>query len=362
MKPGWTTVALGDISQPKQWPILAKEAFGDGDVPVYGANGVIGTTTKMTHTRPTIAVGCRGSCGTVHLTRAPAYINGNAMALDQLSERADAHFLLHYLGHRGFRDVVSGSSQPQITRQNIIRVEVPLPPIEEQRRIAAILDHGASLLEARQAGLSKLSELESRAFAAAANASPTHVSLGDVAHFFGGASLPVGETFSRQPDGYLLLKVSDMNRPGNEVDLVTAASWSANPGPRASTCPAGAVVIPKRGGAIGTNKKRLTTRPSILDPNLMAIAPRRGTIDPAYLFAWFRHFDLSSLVSGSSVPQLNKQDLAPLQVPFPTQEAQTAFAQVAGALTAHRRRVESQRSSLSLLFNALQARAFSGRL
>lgn len=362
MKLGWSTVTLGDISRPKQWPILAKDAFGYGDIPVYGANGVIGSTARETHVRPTVAVGCRGSCGTVHLTAAPAYINGNAMALDDLSESVDPSFLAHCLANRGFSDVISGSSQPQITRQNIIRVEVPLPPIEEQRRIAAILDQTAELLAKSSDRISMFDELGSRAFSQVAATASHSVALGEVAEFFGGSSLPRGEAFDDQEGGYLLLKVSDMNRAGNEVQLLTARSWSALPGAKASTCPQGSIVIPKRGGAISTNKKRVTARPSILDPNLMAIAPHQGAIEAAYLLAWLREFDLSSIVSGSSVPQLNKQDLAPLRVPLPGRGEQRAFARVADAIEGHRRRGEAQRSLMTGLFDSLESRAFSGRL
>ena len=94
----------------------------------------------------------------------------------------------------------------------------------------------------------------------------------------------------------------------------------------------------------------------------MAITPRRGAVDLSYLFAWFKRFDLSSLTSGSSVPQLNKQDLAPLQVPVPDQEAQAAFSRIARAIATQRELAEANHDLLTELMDALQARAFSGRL
>jgi type I restriction enzyme S subunit len=164
--------------------------------------------------------------------------------------------------------------------------------------------------------------------------------LGRVVDFFAGGSLPEGQPYEGQDGGYFLMKVSDMNLPGNRTVILRSKEWSKSPGARSATCPAGAVVIPKRGGAIGTNKKRLITRPAVLDPNLMAVWPHPDKVDLKFLYQWFLAFDLASIASGSSVPQLNKRDLAPLPFPLPPIEEQRRVADVldrADGLRAKRR-------------------------
>jgi type I restriction enzyme S subunit len=185
--------------------------------------------------------------------------------------------------------------------------------------------------------------------------------LGDVAEFFAGASLPPGEAFTGQAGGHLLMKVSDMNLPGNEIQIVRSANWSPAAGARSATCPSASIVIPKRGGAIGTNKKRLTTRSTILDPNLMAIKPG-PQLSLRYLLEWFLGFDLASITSGSSVPQLNKQDLAPLNIPVPEPETQDHFAYVAKSVDQVAAKMRLEVDYTEKLFLALQSRAFAGQL
>lgn len=46
--------------------------------------------------------------------------------------------------------MISGSAQPQITGQGLTKVEIPLPPLEEQKRIAAILDKADAIRQKRQ--------------------------------------------------------------------------------------------------------------------------------------------------------------------------------------------------------------------
>lgn len=156
----WPAVTLGELARPKQWPTLSRVEMTASGFPVYGANGRIGYHDTFTHEKPTILIGCRGSCGTVHVTEPKSYANGNAMALDELDEtRVNLGFLVQFFRRRGFRDVTSGTSQPQIIRQNIVRVEIPLPPLSEQRRIAEVLDRAEALRAKRRAALAQLDAL-----------------------------------------------------------------------------------------------------------------------------------------------------------------------------------------------------------
>jgi len=147
-------VPLLEISHPKQWPTLTRRELKECGFPVYGANGIIGFADQYTHEKPTIIIGCRGSCGEIHITEPRAYVTGNAMALDRLdTRRVDQSYLVHFLRKRGFADIVSGSSQPQITRQGLSRLDVPLPSLEVQRRIAAILDNANAVRRKREHSL-----------------------------------------------------------------------------------------------------------------------------------------------------------------------------------------------------------------
>jgi type I restriction enzyme S subunit len=133
--------------------------------PVYGANGKIGFYSEYTHEFPTLAITCRGAtCGSVHITDPCSYINGNAMALDHISDKIDIKFLYYYFVHRGFKDVISGSAQPQITGEGLSTLEIPLPPLATQKRIAEILDAADALRRKDQELLKKYDELAQAIF------------------------------------------------------------------------------------------------------------------------------------------------------------------------------------------------------
>lgn len=289
----------------------------------------------------------------------------SSLAILRPKENVDARYLAHALRSPAAMDQAArrktGSAIRRIILSDLARVSVPLPPLNDQRRIAAILDHADALRAQRRCVIDALHRLAGSVFSRLVNVVDEFSQLGEVADFFAGGSLPPGEPFAGQSGGYFHMKVSDMNRPGNETTIRSCAEWSDVPGPRSATCPAGSIVIPKRGGAISTNKKRVTLRPTVLDPNLMAVHPRDG-LSLCYLKAWFDQFDLNTIVSGSSVPQLNKRDLAPLAIPVPSAEAQSLVTELTSSMD---HRLDRARLSLAMheeLSDSLQARAFSGQL
>ena len=145
---------------PKQWKTIASSMLKDSGYPVYGANGIIGYYSEYNHDKETILVTCRGAtCGSVNICESFSYINGNAMALDNLDEKIDIKYLYYYLKKRGFDDVISGSAQPQITRTSIEKIEIPICEISKQKMIVNLFDKIELLINNQKRQLQLLDEL-----------------------------------------------------------------------------------------------------------------------------------------------------------------------------------------------------------
>lgn len=160
----WRSVNLFDICQPRQWKTISTKELLPTGYSVYGANGTIGFYHSYTHEYPTLMITCRGAgCGNLHISEPFSYINGNAMALDNVNDsvcRQD--FLYCYLRSRGFKDVISGSAQPQITQEGLRKVEIPLAPLPEQKRIADKVDRVLARVDACRNRLDSLPTLLKR--------------------------------------------------------------------------------------------------------------------------------------------------------------------------------------------------------
>ncbi|MBF8645315.1 restriction endonuclease subunit S [Pseudomonas pudica] len=70
------------------------------------------------------------------------------------SERIDNRWLMHLINSERFRNQidrhVTGTTRQRISRGNLAGLEIPLPPLPEQKRIAAILDKAEAILRKRQ--------------------------------------------------------------------------------------------------------------------------------------------------------------------------------------------------------------------
>ena len=153
-------VKLTDICKPKQWKTIPTNDLLKNGFPVYGANVVIGFYKEYNHKDSVVTITCRGAtCGTVNITEPKSYITGNAMCLDNLRQDIMQKYLYYYLSNYDFTNVISGSAQPQITRQGLEKVVISIGTKEEQTTIVALLDKVNSIIDARQQQLAKLDEL-----------------------------------------------------------------------------------------------------------------------------------------------------------------------------------------------------------
>ncbi|EGJ2155863.1 N-6 DNA methylase, partial [Campylobacter jejuni] len=133
-------VKLGTICkiyQPKT--ITAKEIQENGDYKVYGANGVIGFYNKYNHKDSEVAMTCRGAtCGTINYTEPLSWITGNAMIITPLKNNLILKkFLVYILPLSNVKNIITGSAQPQITKNNLTTLKIPLSPLEIQKQIVA---------------------------------------------------------------------------------------------------------------------------------------------------------------------------------------------------------------------------------
>ncbi|OUP14786.1 type I restriction endonuclease, partial [Lactobacillus johnsonii] len=122
------------------------------------------------------------------------------------------------------------------------------------------------------------------------------------------------------------VKVKDMNSLENMTYITTSTRFVSDKTANKNIFPVGTVIFPKRGGAIGTNKKRLTKVPICADLNIMGVIPDNTRINSYYLFEYFNMVDLNTLNNGSSVPQINNKDINPLNINIPPLSLQNEFA------------------------------------
>lgn len=290
----------------------------------------------------------------------------------------DREFLAFYLRSPEFLEFANantrGANLPRISMAELWDHKVPVPPtLTEQRHIVARIKECMERVDEIEANATTVGReldalfpaLLNERFAAIRDANGARL-LEDVADIRGGGSLPKGTAIDEGSSSVLLLKVGDMNADGNERTIETSREFLPMTDAGRAAIEAGAVIFPKRGGAIATNKKRLLGRPALLDPNLMAVVAKREILRPDYLYYWCLGLDLSKLANGGVIPQLNRKDLAPLELPLPDIAAQGRIVEELQLSEQYCSQLkiefESVRGDRARLREAILRKAFAGEL
>ncbi len=212
-----------------------------------------------------------------------------------------------------FRTNKKGAAIPHLDKQLFKNLIINLPPIKEQGRIVekieelfSDIDNGIKDLKTAQAQIKQYrqsvlkSAFEGKLYK---TSEWKKVKLEDVCKFKSGTTIPKDLEHINGDIPYV--KVADMNLPDNKVEICTSSKFCILSELRESQIiPIGAVIFPKRGGAIATNKKRKVIKPIIIDLNIMAIIPSEK-INQNFLFYKMLSIDLTKLSNGGNIPQIN---------------------------------------------------------
>lgn len=183
----------------------------------------------------------------------------------------------------------------------------------------------------------------------------SRVRLAEVADVASGAGFPTAYQGEKEGD-FPFYKVSDMNLPGNEVHMRShnnAISEEVRKKLRAKPFPAGSVIFPKIGAAIATNKKRVLTRPSCADNNVMAVIPREGVLLPEFLLYLFSRKNLSDFASDSNPPSIRKTEVEDWEISIPPIDEQRRIVDILNHATSIRRLREEARAKAREIIPAL---------
>lgn len=152
--------------------------------------------------------------------------------------------------------------------------------------------------------------------------------LGEVSKIGGGSGFP--DAYQGSPSGDIpFIKVSDLNLPGNEKYVISANNWVTDEVRRklkAKVQPSGSIVFAKVGGAMLTNKRRILTRPTIVDNNMMALEAEGA--DQVYLYQFMLSVDLGRYRQEGAVPSVNGGRVAEIVIDLPPVPEQRKIADI----------------------------------
>jgi type I restriction enzyme S subunit len=145
----WEVKKLKDISDckdNKRKPLNNSERSGiKGEIPYYGANGVVDYISEYIFNEPLILMAEDGGNFEEFNNKPIAYkisgkswVNNHAHIITN-KIGTDFDFLYYSLVHKDVRKYINGSTRSKLTKSDMLEIEMNIPPLKEQQKIAEIL-------------------------------------------------------------------------------------------------------------------------------------------------------------------------------------------------------------------------------
>jgi len=135
----WEIAKLGNILKLKngERPKISE----NGEIPIYGANGVMGHTTDfLVDNDFTIIIGRVGASGEIHIGRGKIWVSDNAIYSESYKkEEIHLPFLYYLLKLKNLSHFATKTTHPIITQTFLNSFPIQLPSLSEQKAIAYIL-------------------------------------------------------------------------------------------------------------------------------------------------------------------------------------------------------------------------------
>lgn len=131
---GWKVKRYEEELNVKYGKGLPTNRLTEDGFPVFGSNGQIGFYTSYMYDTPQILISCRGaSSGVVNISLPKSFVTNNSLVCE-LTDKTESVFeyLKYYFLNTNLVQYQTGSAQPQITINNVVKLKMLVPSHEVQ--------------------------------------------------------------------------------------------------------------------------------------------------------------------------------------------------------------------------------------
>jgi type I restriction enzyme, S subunit len=167
----WTRVTVGGVVEfydYRRVPLSSRErSQRHGKYPYYGASGIIDYIDDYIFDGRYLLIAEDGE--NLNSRKTPIaffasgkfWVNNHAHIVRCNQGKADDYFLKSWFDQANISGYITGAAQPKLSQANLKRIQLPLPPLSTQRKIAAILSAYDDLIENNSRRIKILEEMAS---------------------------------------------------------------------------------------------------------------------------------------------------------------------------------------------------------
>ena len=153
MKSGWAIKKLGEVCELINGKNQSEVANPSGKYPIYGSGGVMGRADDFRCPAGCTIIGRKGSINNPLYVTEPFWNVDTAYALSPTG--VESKFLYYFCLSFDFSKLDCGTTIPSLTSAIVKDVDIPIPPLPEQKRIVAKIDAAFEKIDKLKANAEK---------------------------------------------------------------------------------------------------------------------------------------------------------------------------------------------------------------
>jgi type I restriction enzyme S subunit len=143
----WQVIRIKFVIRLSRGVDLSNDDFEEGNIPVYGSNGIIGYHNEATSKGPGVTVGRSGSVGEVNFVNEERYWAHNTSLYLQEDYGNNVRYIYYLLSILDLKHLAAGSAVGTLNRNYIHDLFVSLPSKQEQQKIVEYLNKATSKID-----------------------------------------------------------------------------------------------------------------------------------------------------------------------------------------------------------------------
>jgi type I restriction enzyme S subunit len=189
----------------------------NGDTPVYGSNGVVGSHTDYLVKGPGIIVGRKGTIGAVTWSESNFWPIDTTYYIEK-DESIDLRWLYYKLQTLGLSKMNSASGTPGLNREEVYKLDITIPAKFEQGKTAEILSSVDEEIKKVEEIISATEKLKSGLVEKLFSGVSSKVKLSEISSLITKGTTPTTYGHSFTDEGINFFKIENINESGN-IDL-----------------------------------------------------------------------------------------------------------------------------------------------
>lgn len=365
----WETTYLGDLLKVGYGKNQKNVLVESSEIPILGTGGIIGWSNKPLFNKPSVLIGRKGTIDRPIYIETPFWTIDTLFYTDIDTSKANVKFIYFLFQSINWYKYNEATGVPSLSASNISKIKVATPNVKEQQKIAEILSTVDETIETTDQLLEKTKELKKGLMQQLLTKGIGHTAfkktelgeipvgwdlktLGESCQVIMGQS-PKGDSYNIDGNGTPLL-----NGPTEFGDRYPKViQWTTSP---TKFCEDKDILFCVRGSSIG--RMNIANQPYCIGRGLAAI--RQGNETITKYVGYVLEYKIEQVLkntSGSTFPNITKNELNNVNLPIPSLEEQKKIAEVLSTIDEQIESYEQEKEKHTELKKGLMHQLLTGK-